>query len=61
MASLTKCKDRMLFGVCCGLAKALNMDVTMVRVGFVIGALFTGSILFWFYLLLALLMPSDNS
>lgn len=61
MSSLTKCKDRVLFGVCCGLSKSLNIDVTLVRIGFVLGALFTGSILFWFYLLLALLMPSDKS
>lgn len=60
MSSLLKCKEKVLFGVCCGLAKSLNMDVTLIRIGFVIGALFTGSILFWLYLLLALLMPSDK-
>lgn len=60
MKILTKNKyNRVLFGVCSGLADYLNTDPTLVRIGFVIGAFLTGSILFWIYLLLALILPSE--
>ena len=61
MSKLTKCKDKMIFGVCCGIANSIGMDTSLVRIGFILGAIFTGSILFWLYLLMAIIMPSDNS
>ena len=60
MTKLQKCKDKMLFGVCCGIAKSLGLDVSVVRVGFVIGTLFTGSLLFWMYLLFAIVLPKQE-
>lgn len=48
--------DRMLFGVCGGLAEYLNIDPVLVRLFFVLLALSTG----WgfiVYILLAILMP----
>lgn len=60
MNQLTKSKNRMLFGVCGGLAEYLSVDTTLVRLGFVIGAFMTGSLLFWFYLLMAILLPKPE-
>lgn len=60
MNKLTKSKDRSLFGVCGGLAKWLNLDVSLVRILFVLGAIFTGSLVFWAYILLALVLPNEE-
>ena len=59
MNKLTKSRDRSLFGVCAGLAKWLNLDVSLVRIFFVLGAIFTGSLVFWAYILLALVLPDE--
>ena len=60
MARLTKNKyNKMLFGVCSGLADWLNTDPTLVRIVFVVGSLLTGSLLLWVYLLLAILLPPE--
>jgi phage shock protein PspC (stress-responsive transcriptional regulator) len=50
----------MIFGVCGGLAKATGIDSSLIRLGFVVGAVFTGSILFWIYLLLGIVLPIDE-
>jgi len=55
-------QNKMLFGVCAGLSKYTGIEVAFLRIGFVIGAFFTGSILFWFYVLMAIILPkNDNS
>ena len=60
MARLTKNRyNKTLFGVCSGLADWLNVDATLVRLVFVVGAFLTGSLLFWIYLLLAIILPSE--
>lgn len=59
MNKLLKCRNGSLLGVCCGLSKYTGIDVTIIRLLFIFGAIFTGSILFWIYLILALLMPSE--
>jgi phage shock protein PspC (stress-responsive transcriptional regulator) len=51
--------NRMLFGVCAGLADWLNTDTSLVRILFIVGTLFSGSLLFWIYLLLAIILPSE--
>lgn len=51
-------EDRMVFGVCGGLAEYLNIDPVLVRLFFVLLALSTG----WgfiIYILLAVLMKED--
>lgn len=53
-------KNRVLFGVCGGLSDATGIDPAFLRIGFIIGALFTGSILFWVYLVLALVLPTQD-
>lgn len=60
MTKLTKSKDKSLFGVCAGISKWLNLDVSLVRLSFVVGAIFTGSIVFWIYLLLAIILPNEE-
>ncbi len=55
-----KCKNRMIFGVCCGLANSLGIDISIVRLFFLLGAIFTGSILFWIYLVMALVLPTED-
>lgn len=52
--------DKMIFGVCGGLAKTTGIDSSLIRLGFVVGAVFTGSILFWIYLLLGIVLPIDE-
>jgi phage shock protein PspC (stress-responsive transcriptional regulator) len=61
MTKLSKCKEnKQLFGVCCGIARSIGLDATIVRIGFVVGTIITGSILFWMYLLMAVVMPKDE-
>lgn len=52
--------NRVLFGVCCGLAKHFDLDVSLVRLGFVLGAIFTGTALFWMYILMAIIIPKSS-
>jgi phage shock protein C len=60
MSKLTKNRyNKVLFGVCSGLADWLNTDATLVRLAFVVGAFLTGSLLLWIYLLLAIILPSE--
>lgn len=49
--------DRMFAGVCGGLAEYLDIDPTVVRLVFVFGTIFTGSGLFWAYLVMMLVVP----
>ena len=51
-------QDRMLFGVCGGLGNYFNADPTVVRLLFVLAAVFFGHGLIA-YLLLALLVPIE--
>ena len=53
--------NKMIFGVCAGLSDSTGIDVSLIRLGFVFGAIFTGSILFWIYILLAIILPKKNS
>lgn len=51
--------DRKLAGVCGGLGDYFNIDSTIFRLIFFIGAFPTGSVLFWIYIGLALILPND--
>lgn len=58
---LSKSKtDKVLFGVCGGLGKYTGIDSPLIRLGFIIGAIFTGSLLLWLYVILALVLPTDD-
>ncbi len=51
--------DKMLFGVCGGLAEFFGISSTLVRLIFVILAI-TGSSGIFIYIVAAILMPSSN-
>jgi phage shock protein C len=53
--------DRMVAGVCAGIADYFGIDPTLVRLIFVFGALGTVSGLFWAYLIMAILVPEEIS
>ncbi len=57
MKQLTKSNNRMIGGVCAGLAEYLDLDPTVVRVIWVFLVVFGGAGLL-LYLILALIMPS---
>ena len=48
--------DKKLFGVCSGVGNYLDMDPTVVRVGFLVAALMFGTG-FLLYIILAIVMP----
>lgn len=50
-------KDKMIFGVCGGLSEYTGVNSSIIRLGFVLGSIFTGSILLWVYIILAILLP----
>ena len=52
-------KNKMIFGVCAGVANATQIPAAIVRIGFVLGALSTLSLFFWIYLLLGIFMPAE--
>ena len=58
---LIRSKDRILAGVCGGLAEYLGIDATIVRIGYVLisilSAAFPGIIV---YLILLLIMPNSE-
>lgn len=51
----------MLFGVCAGLSDATGIDVTILRLLVIFGTIFTGSLIFWIYLLLGIILPNKNT
>ena len=53
-------KNGMFFGVCAGLSETTGIDVTILRLLTVVGAIFTGSLIFWIYLLLGILLPQKQ-
>lgn len=54
---LMRSQDKMIFGVCSGLAEYMNVDPVIIRLLMVLFALMTGYG-FLVYLLLAILMPT---
>lgn len=61
MSKLYKNKSKgMIFGVCAGLSETTGIDVTILRLLTVAGAIFTGSLIFWIYLLLGILLPQKQ-
>jgi phage shock protein C len=56
---LYRSKDnRMISGVCAGLAEYVDIDPTIVRLLFVLGA-FAGLATFWVYLVMMLVVPEE--
>lgn len=51
--------NRVIGGVCAGLADYLNLDIALMRVLFVVAA-FCGSFGFWLYIILWIVAPSQK-
>jgi phage shock protein C len=51
-------KDRMIWGVCGGIAKYFNIDTTLVRILFAISLIF-GILGFWVYIIMAIIVPLE--
>jgi phage shock protein PspC (stress-responsive transcriptional regulator) len=49
--------DRMIAGVCAGIADYFDIDPTLVRLVFVFGSIVTGSGLFWAYVIMMIVVP----
>jgi phage shock protein PspC (stress-responsive transcriptional regulator) len=52
-------RDKILFGVCGGMAEYLETDPFLVRVLWVVGVLLTSGVLILAYLILAMIMPKN--
>ncbi len=52
-------EDRMIAGVCGGIAEYFEIDPTLVRLLFVLGMLGTASGLFWAYLVMMFIVPEQ--
>ena len=50
-------QNAMLFGVCAGISNYIGLDVSLVRILTIISIFFSFSLIFWIYLLLAILLP----
>ncbi|MEI6664827.1 MAG: PspC domain-containing protein [Chloroflexota bacterium] len=57
---LTKGRGRMVGGVASGFAEYFNLDVTLVRVGWVVSGLFAGPAALIGYLLFLVIMPAPD-
>ena len=51
--------DRKIWGVCGGLAKYFDIDTTIVRV-VAVASLFVGSLGFWIYIIMAIVVPNES-
>jgi phage shock protein PspC (stress-responsive transcriptional regulator) len=51
--------DKMIGGICGGLAKYFNIDPTIVRLIAVVGFFATGSGFFWAYLIMWIVVPEE--
>jgi len=49
--------DRMISGVCAGIADYFNIDPTLIRLLFVFGFFATGTGLLWAYLIMMIIVP----
>ena len=52
--------DRMLLGVCGGMARVVNVDTAIVRILWALFTVFSGGIGVVIYIVLALIMPDDE-
>ena len=57
---LTRSNDRVLAGVCAGIAEYLDFDITLVRIAYAFLTLFTCFSGIIFYFVLWIVMPERN-
>jgi len=53
--------QRQIGGVCGGLGEFLNVDPTIMRLAFVAGFFLTGSLTFWIYLIMWIVVPESTN
>lgn len=53
-------EGRMMAGVCAGIAGYFGLDVSLVRIGYVLLTLFTAFSGVVFYVLLVIIIPQEN-
>lgn len=51
--------DRVIWGVCGGLAKYFNIDPVIVRI-IAVASIFVGTLGIWIYLIMALVVPTES-
>jgi len=54
-------KNAMIFGVCAGISEYSGIDVSIIRILSILGVFFSFSLIFWIYLLLAIVLPSSDN
>jgi phage shock protein PspC (stress-responsive transcriptional regulator) len=54
------CQGRSLAGVCIGLAEQFGVSVTILRLAFVLGFVFSGGMFLLVYVILWIIMPSES-
>ncbi len=52
-------QNGMLWGVCAGLAKHLNVEIIWVRLATILGLVLTGPIIAVIYIILAIVLPQE--
>jgi len=52
--------QRQIGGVCGGLGEYLNVDPTIMRIIFIAGFFLTGSLTFWAYLIMWIVVPENT-
>ena len=52
-------QNKQIAGVCAGIANYLEVDVTVIRILFLVGLLF-GTLGFWVYLIVWIVAPSSS-
>ena len=51
--------NKKLAGVCAGLAQYFGLDVSIVRIAYILLTVLTGSLFFWLYIILWLVVPQE--
>jgi Putative stress-responsive transcriptional regulator len=51
--------DRVIWGVCGGLAKYFNIDPVIVRI-IAVASIIAGTLGFWIYIIMALVVPTES-
>jgi len=49
--------DRKIAGICGGLGEYVNIDPTVMRILFIAGLFLTGTLMFWIYLVMWIVIP----
>jgi phage shock protein C len=49
--------DRKIAGICGGLGEYVNIDPTVMRILFIAGFFLTGTLMFWIYLVMWIVIP----